>query len=195
MSHSPPVLLASGSAYRRALLNRVLASFECLAPDVDETRGPQESAQDSALRLSILKASTCAATHTGAIIIGSDQVPSLDGDTFGKPGSFDRAVEQLRRCSGQAVVFNTAVSVMGPDGKAVESHIDKTTVRFRSLSDDEIEAYLRREEPYDCAGSFKAEALGIALFESIETTDPTAIQGLPLIWLCDCLRRRGVTLF
>jgi septum formation protein len=195
MATSPPVLLASGSTYRQALLKRILAHFDCVAPDIDEARSADEAPSTSALRLAGLKAAVCAKSRPDAIVIGSDQVPALGPDSFGKPGTHERAVEQLRKCSGQSVIFYTAVSVVGPDGKPVESHTDQTTVRFRSLSDDEIEAYLRAEKPYDCAGSFKAESLGITLFESIESADPTAIQGLPLIWLCDCLRRRGITFF
>jgi septum formation protein len=195
MTTSPPVLLASGSAYRKSLLERIIRHFDCVVPDIDETRLTGETAQASALRLSGLKASKCADIRPEAITIGSDQVPALGEETLGKPGTHERAIEQLQKCAGRSVIFHTAVSVIGPDRETLESHIDRTTVKFRSLGEEEIKAYLNREKPYDCAGSFKAEALGIVLFEHIETKDPTAILGLPLIWLSGCLRRRGVTFF
>ena len=195
MATSPPVLLASGSKYRKALLERILAKFDCVAPEIDESRPAGEAPETSALRLAIQKATGCAGARPDAVVIGSDQVPALGPESFGKPENFERAAEQLRKCSGQTVVFHTAVAVAGPGSQPIESHVDRTEVRFRSLSDEEIRLYLEREQPYDCAGSFKVEALGVVLFESVHSTDPTAIQGLPLIWLSDCLRRRGVNFF
>jgi septum formation protein len=194
MSTPPPVLLASSSPYRRTLLQRILREFDHAAPEIDEASRPDEPAEAAALRLARLKALACAKHRPDALVIGGDQVPALDGQLLHKPGSHARAVEQLLECAGQSVVFHTAVAVTGPVAEPIETYIDRTTVRFRPLGQAEIERYLEKDRPYDCAGSFKAETLGIALFESIETTDPTAIQGLPLIWLADCLRRRGFDL-
>jgi septum formation protein len=193
-STAPPVLLASSSVYRRDILHRILTAFDWISPEVDESPSADESPESTALRLSQLKAFSCAKLRPEALVIGSDQVPALGQRPLGKPGSHDRAVEQLLACSGESVVFYTAVSIIGPGAAPMESYVDKTTVKFRSLGDTEIQHYLNQEQPYDCAGSFKAEALGIVLFESIETRDPTALQGLPLIWLSDSLRRRGISL-
>ena len=193
-SDAPPVLLASRSVYRREILQRILPDFERMTPEVDESPLADESPELTALRLSQLKAFSCAKIRPDALVIGSDQVPALGHRQLGKPGSHDRAVEQLRTCAGESVVFYTAVSVIGPGPAPMESHVDTTIVKFRPLSDAQIQHYLKLEQPYDCAGSFKAEALGIVLFESIESRDPTALQGLPLIWLSDCLRQRGIAL-
>jgi septum formation protein len=194
MPSPPPVLLASGSAYRRELLARILTGFECAVPGVDESPLQDEAPDALAMRLAQLKARRCAEERPDALVIGSDQVPAIGKQLLGKPGSHEQAATQLRQCSGQPVVFHTAVSVLGPGRLPADSHIDKTTVYFRQLSDDQIQRYLTKEQPYDCAGSFKAEALGIVLFDRIESTDPTGIQGLPLIWLSACLNRRGVPL-
>jgi len=191
---APPVLLASGSAYRRELLARILTNFACDRPGVDESALPDEAPQNTALRLSVLKAEAGARGRPDTIVIGSDQVAALDSRQLGKPGTHDRALRQLLECSGQAVVFYTAVSVTGPGTEPSESFVDKTVVQFRELSAAQIEHYLKIEPAFDCAGGFKAEALGITLFDSIETRDPTAIQGLPLIWLSTCLARRGISL-
>lgn len=192
MPSPPPVLLASSSAYRRALLTRILPAFECAVPGVDESPLQDEAPDALATRLAQLKAIQCAEQRPDAVIIGSDQVPAIGTQLLGKPGSHERAAAQLRQCSGQSVVFFTAVTVLGPAALPAESYVDRTTVHFRALSDAQIERYLAKEQPYDCAGSFKAEALGIVLFERIESIDPTGIQGLPLIWLSACLNRRGV---
>lgn len=192
MPSPPPVLLASSSAYRRELLTRILPAFECAVPGVDEGPMPDEAPDALATRLAKLKAMQCAEQRPDAVIIGSDQVPAIGAELLGKPGSHERAAAQLRQCSGQSVVFFTAVTVLGPAALPPESYVDRTTVHFRALSDAQIERYLAKEQPYDCAGSFKAEALGIVLFERIDATDPTGIQGLPLIWLSACLNRRGV---
>jgi len=194
MPSAPTVLLASSSAYRRALLARILPDFECAIPDVDESPLPDEAPERLASRLAELKARHCFEQRPQALVIGSDQVPALGGQLLGKPGTVEQAVAQLRKCSGQSVVFFTAVSVLGPAGLPADCHVDQTTVQFRQLSDDQIERYVAKERPLDCAGSFKAEALGIVLFERIESTDPTGIQGLPLIWLSACLNRRGIPL-
>ena len=191
-ARAPKVILASGSPYRRELLARLLLEFDCRPLDVDETEHPGEAPEAIARRLAHVKAEACAAKEPGAVIIGGDQVPSLDGEVLRKPGSRSRAAAQLSACSGRSVTFYTAVCVMGPDNQPAESHVDRTVVQFRRLTPAVIERYLDRDTPYDCAGSFKAEALGIALFERVETHDPTALQGLPLIWLSGCLARRGV---
>jgi len=194
VSKAPPVLLASGSAYRRDLLARIVTSFACETPGTDEAALPGEAPEKTALRLSILKAEAGARSRPDNIVIGSDQVAALGSRQLGKPGTHQRALRQLLECSGQAVVFYTAVSVAGPGAEPTESCVDKTVVRFRALSEAQIERYLKLEPAFDCAGGFKAEAFGITLFDSIETRDPTAIQGLPLIWLSAALARRGITL-
>lgn len=190
-----PVLLASGSAYRRELLGRLLPSFDWCAPDVDERRMPDEPPAMLAARLARLKADAgMALKGPGMIVIGSDQVAALGDQVLGKPGNARNAMAQLLACSGRAVRFYTAVCVIAAAGEPVETHTDLTTVRFRSLDEDLISGYLERDQPFDCAGSFKAERLGVMLMESMENQDPTAIQGLPLIWLAGCLRRMGVSL-
>ena len=189
---SVPVVLASSSVYRRRLLARLLTDFECLSPDIDESRRGNESPADLAARLALSKAQTCAVQRPEALILGSDQVPALGDEILQKPGMHERAKKQLQRCSGQAVVFHTAVALIGPESDAADLHIDTTIVRFRNLDDTEIESYLNLDTPYDCAGSFKVESRGVVLFESIESMDPTGLQGLPLIWVAEQLRRRGV---
>jgi len=191
---APGVILASTSSYRRALLARILADFRAIAPAVEEARVPGETPPEMAARLARLKASAVADEHPRSIVIGGDQVPCLGDTVLHKPGSHERAVAQLRASSGQTVTFYTAVCVIGPKRNDVDSRVDETRIRFRDLSDDQIERYLRHDQPYDCAGSFKSEALGITLFAGIETEDPTAIQGLPLIWLTTILEKCGVRL-
>jgi septum formation protein len=188
------VLLGSSSVYRRESLARILTTFDWIAPEVDETPVSGEMPEATALRLSRLKAFSCAKSRPDALVIGSDQVPALGQLQLGKPGTHERAVRQLQNCAGKSVTFYTAVSLIGPNASPLDSYVDKTIVRFRALSNAQIQRYLELDQPYDCAGSFKAEALGIVLFESIQTTDPTALQGLPLIWLSDRLRRRGIEL-
>jgi septum formation protein len=186
------LILASSSAYRRDLLARLGVPFECVAPGVVERPLPGESAAQMSARLARDKAEAIAAMRPGAVVVGSDQV-ALRGDTLlGKPGTVERCAEQLRASSGREVAFLTAVHVAdGPNGRA-ESHVDRTVVRFRTLTDDEIDRYVAADRPLDCAGGFKAESLGISLFDSIESADPTALTGLPLIWLCGALRRAGI---
>jgi septum formation protein len=189
---SKGLILASTSRYRRALLQRLGLPFDCVAPDADETRLPGEPAAQLAARLARLKAEAVAREHPHAIVIGSDQVALRGTDVLGKPGSIERCREQLQKSSGREVVFLTAVHVIDGTGSRAESHVDRTVVKFRELSDAEIERYIERDNPLDCAGGFKAESLGIALFERIDSSDPTGLTGLPLSWLCGALRRARV---
>jgi septum formation protein len=187
-----PLILGSTSPYRRELLQRLRLPFAVEAPRVDETPWPGESPADLACRLARAKALEVASRHPGAVVIGSDQVADLDGEPIGKPGNHARAVEQLTRMSGRTVVFQTAVAVARPDSGFDELRLAPVRVRFRSLSAADIEHYLRTEQPYDCAGSAKCETLGIALLESIDSDDPTALVGLPLIRTCALLRAAGL---
>jgi len=189
---SPALILGSTSRYRRELLERLRLPFECVAPQVDETPLAGERPADLALRLALAKARAVAALSPGAVVIGSDQVADLDGEPIGKPGSHEGAVAQLRAMSGRSIVFQTAVAVVHAARGFEASARVPVTVRFRVLSDDEIEQYLRVELPYDCAGSAKSETLGIALLEAIESDDPTALVGLPLIRTCALLRQAGI---
>lgn len=192
MGHGPGVLLASQSPYRRELLGRLLGTFESLAPNVDESPLPGESPEQLAQRLARLKASAGAAGAAGKVVIGSDQVAALGTQILGKPGTAERAVKQLLQCSGQVVEFHTAVCVLGPGSGDPLQHIDTTRVHFRRLTEVEARHYVEADQPLDCAGSFKAERRGVILLEHIDSRDPTAIQGLPLIWLAGALRQRGV---
>ena len=189
---APRLILASTSAYRRELLGRLRVPFESLPPRCDERRLPDAPAQALAMRLARLKADAVASSHPGHVVIGSDQVALRGTEILGKPGSAERCAEQLLRSSGHEVVFLTAVHVVdGRHGRA-ESHLDHTVVRFRTLAPEEIARYIDADAPLDCAGGFKAEALGIALFDRIESSDPTALTGLPLIWVSAALRRAGI---
>lgn len=190
MPSQPCLILASSSRYRKELLGRLRLPFITISPDVDETPQPGESPAALALRLSVAKAMAVASGHPGSIVIGSDQVATVDGQPIGKPGDFARARAQLRALSGQIVEFHSALAVT--DGLRVEKTDIITRCRFRRLSDRAIDAYLRAEEPYDTAGSAKAESLGIALMESIQSDDPTAIIGLPLIALTGMLAGFGL---
>ena len=189
---TPPLILASTSRYRRELLSRLRLPFEVLAPEVDETARPGESPQALAERLALAKARAIAARRPEAVVIGSDQVADLDGQALGKPLTHERAVAQLRRMRGHKVLFHTAVAVVCERSGFEQAALCSVAVRFRELNDDEIEFYLRTEQPYDCAGSAKSEALGIALLASIDSDDPTALVGLPLIRTCQLLRRAGL---
>ncbi|BDT66215.1 7-methyl-GTP pyrophosphatase [Comamonadaceae bacterium OS-1] len=194
---SPPpraLVLGSTSRYRNELLQRLRIPFEVAAPDVDETPLAGESPRDLALRLSLAKARAVAARFPQAVVIGSDQVADLHGEPLGKPGNHANAVAQLRRMRGHTVVFQTALSVVCLDTGFAQSALAPVQVRFRELSDAEIETYLRAEQPYDCAGSAKSEGLGISLLDSIDSDDPTALIGLPLIRTCQLLRAAGVVL-
>ncbi len=191
MTARPPLILASTSRYRRELLERLRLPFEVVSPQVDETPRPGEAPADLAVRLAHAKAAVVAVLHPNAIVIGSDQVAELDGQPIGKPGTHERAVQQLRTMRGRSVVFHTAVAVQrGATGYAGAA-LAPVTVHFRMLSDAEIEHYLRAEQPYDCAGSAKCETLGIALLQAIDSDDPTALVGLPLIRTCELLRAAG----
>lgn len=189
---APRLILASTSVYRRELLGRLRLPFICEAPGCDEQRLHDEPGQELATRLARLKAETVAARHPAGVVIGSDQVAMRGADILGKPGTVGRCIEQLQQSSGREVVFVTAVHLVdGPGGRS-ESHVDRTVVRFRTLDAETIARYVAADAPLDCAGGFKAESLGIALFDRIESGDPTALTGLPLIWVSAALRRAGI---
>jgi septum formation protein len=187
-----PLILASTSPYRRELLGRLGLPFQVANPQTDETALPGEAPEQMALRLSEAKARAVAADFPDALIIGSDQVATVDGKIYGKPGDHSRAVEQLRALSGKTVNFFTGICLYNARTGHAETRGVPTLVSFRELSDDEIENYLRREPAYNCAGSAKSEGLGIALLRSMQGDDPNALVGLPLIALCDLLRQQGV---
>jgi len=188
------LILGSTSRYRRDLLSRLHVPFEVHAPEVDETPMPGERPHALAKRLALSKAHAVARRFPEAVVIGSDQVADLDGEPLGKPGDHARATVQLRRMRGQTLVFQTAVAVVCHASGFAQQDLAPVRVVFRDLSDDEIERYLRIEQPYDCAGSAKSEGLGIALLEAIDSDDPTALVGLPLIRTCRMLRAAGVVL-
>jgi septum formation protein len=189
------LVLASSSAYRKELLSRLQLPFSVAVPDIDETPQPGETPSATALRLAREKAAAVAAKMPGAIVIGSDQVATLDDEQIGKPGNHAYALAQLQKMRGREVIFHTALCVWdGRDGSHQLQNI-QTVVRFRDLPDAELDAYLRIEQPYDCAGSAKNEALGIAILERIDSSDPTALTGLPLIALTGMLRHIGITFF
>lgn len=169
--------------------------FDVFNPEVDETPLTGESPHDLAWRLARAKANAVARLHPEAVVIGSDQVADLDGVPLGKPGSHDKATAQLRQMQGRTVVFQTAVAVVCHASAFEDTQLAAVSVRFRELDNDEIEHYLRAEQPYDCAGSAKSEGLGIALLAAIDSDDPTALIGLPLIRTCDMLRAAGLALF
>lgn len=186
------LILASGSRYRRQLLERLRVPFHVFVANSDESPRASESTRDLAARLARAKAETVAAQFPDALVIGADQVAVCRGDLLGKPGNAARNVEQLRHASGQSVEFLTAVCLRRESDRHVDQHLDITTVHFRPLTDAEIARYVELEQPFDCAGGFKAEGLGISLFERIDSLDPTALVGLPLIWLAGALRRAGL---
>ncbi len=192
MNQPVALILGSTSRYRRELLSRLKLPFKVVAPHVDETPRAGEAPMALAQRLAMEKALEVSQRFPTAVVIGSDQVADLQGESIGKPGDHERAVAQLRRMSGQRVVFQTAVAVVRGDTGFSGSALVPVTVNFRDLSDAEIERYLQIEQPYDCAGSAKSEALGIALLDAIESSDPTALVGLPLIQTCALLRLAGV---
>jgi septum formation protein len=199
-SSAPPrLILASSSPYRRELLERLRLPFDVMVPDIGETPAPGEAPAATALRLARDKAAAVAARAPGSIVIGSDQVATLDGEQIGKPGDHARALAQLQKMRGRKVVFHTALCVW--DGRADalpgSAQLDniETVVTFRDLPDAELDAYLRIEQPYDCAGSAKNEGLGIAILERIDSCDPTALTGLPMIALTAMLRKAGVRCF
>jgi septum formation protein len=187
---APRLILASTSPYRRALLERLGMAFEVLAPQVPEDRIAGEPPAERALRLALAKARAVAARHPDAVVIGSDQVACAGTTILGKPGSAERCREQLALLSGHSAQFFTACAVTATPHCA-QTHLDTTTVVFRTLRAAEISRYVEHELPFDCAGGFKAEGLGVALFERITSEDPTALIGLPLIWLAQALRNAG----
>lgn len=191
---SRKLILGSSSKYRKALLDRLSIPYTVQAPDVDETPLSGEAPQALAQRLALAKARAIAQLHPGSIIIGSDQVADLHGEPLGKPGNHERAVAQLRRMRGQTVIFQTALAVVCEETGFCQTDLAAVRVRFRDLSDTEIENYLHAEQPYDCAGSAKSEGLGIALLDAIDNDDPTALVGLPLIRTCRMLRAAGIDL-
>ncbi len=191
-SGARPLILASTSRYRRELLQRLHLPFAVVAPNTDETALPGEAPAALAQRLALAKAQAVAAAHPQAVVIGSDQVADLDGEALGKPGNHERATAQLRLLRGRTAIFQTAVAVVHLPSHFAQVELAAVTVRFRSLSDADIEHYLRLEQPYDCAGSAKCETLGIALLERIDSDDPTALIGLPLIRTCALLRAAGL---
>lgn len=192
MMLNAPLILASTSVYRRELLTRLRLPFTCERPETDETPLPGEAPVALAERLAQAKAAAVALQHPHCWVLGSDQVAELDGRPIGKPGDAAGARAQLRAMSGSAVAFRTGVCLIGGAGRQWQA-MDTTTVRFRHLSDAEIERYVVAENPCDCAGSFKAEGLGISLFESVQSQDPTALVGLPLIATARLLREAGFT--
>ena len=189
---SRQLILASTSAYRRQLLERLHLPFMCVSPAVDEAALPQERPEQMALRLALAKAQAVARQHPQAVVIGSDQVADLQGEALGKPGIHERAVAQLQRMRGQTVIFQTAVSVVCLANGFAQTELAQVKVLFRTLTDAQIEAYLQAERPYDCAGSAKSEGLGIALLARIDNDDPTALIGLPLIRTCHLLTAAGI---
>lgn len=185
------LVLASTSPFRRQLLDRLQLKYETDSPDVDEAPRPDESVDQMVIRLAIAKAQAVAQRHPGALIIGSDQSAELDGEKLSKPGGYDNAFKQLKRASGKRIVFHTGLCLLNSTTGRSQTASVPYTVVFRQLSDAQIDAYLKREQPWNCAGSFKSEALGIALFERFEGDDPNALIGLPLIKLVAMLENEG----
>lgn len=186
------LLLASSSTYRQALLSRLRLPFECSAPQIDETAYPNENPEQLVQRLAYEKAKALAAGYEDHLIIGSDQVAVLGQNILGKPHTFERATKQLQACSGKSVVFMTGLTLLDTRDGSSQTDCISYTVNFRQLDDDQIERYLKADQPFDCAGSFKAEGLGISLFRSTQGTDITSLVGLPLIRLVEMLDEAGV---
>tara|TARA_R110002094_G_scaffold37999_4_gene50833 strand:- start:52 stop:630 length:579 start_codon:yes stop_codon:yes gene_type:complete len=186
------LILASTSPFRKSLLEKLQLRFSCQAPDIDETPNHDESAEALVQRLAQAKAEKIGSTTPDALIIGSDQVAVLNGGIIGKPHTHPRATEQLRACSGQVITFYTGLCLHDSNSGKSERICDLFRVHFRPLSDDQIERYLQREQPYQCAGSFMAEGLGISLFKKLEGDDPNTLVGLPLIRLIKLLHRQGI---
>lgn len=188
------LLLASSSIYRKELLSRLGLTFETHSPDIDETALENETASQTSMRLAEAKARILADRHPSHLIIGSDQVALLDGMQLGKPGTHDRAIAQLRQMRGRTIEFHTALCLLNTETGRCQSAVDITRITMREYTDADIETYLLREKPYNCAGSAKTEGLGIVLIAAIENTDPTAIIGLPMIKLVTMLHNEGVAL-
>jgi len=191
---APTIVLASSSPYRRGLLDRFLNDYETITPAVDESNPDGLPPADLATYLARKKAEAIAINAREALVIGADQLAVLDDQVLGKPGNHQKAVEQLVAASGKAVTFLTAVCILDPIGRTRYEHTDVTTVRFRQFDRRLAEVYLRHDEPYDCAGSFKIEGAGFVLFDSVKTNDPTALIGLPMIWVADRLLQLGYLL-
>ncbi|WP_020209692.1 Maf family protein [Gilvimarinus chinensis] len=191
-NQTPKLVLASGSRYRRELLEKLRHPFKWQAPEVDETPLAGEKPDALALRLAQLKAEALASTHPNSLIIGSDQVASLDGKLCGKPGSKENAFSQLKAASGKSVIFYTGLCLLNTNTGHHHTAVETYKAHFRTLTDGQIEHYLEQDQPFDCAGSFKSEALGIALFERLEGDDPNTLVGLPLIRLTALLYEAGI---
>ena len=187
------LILASSSPYRRTLLERLQIPFDTASPHINEERLPGETAEALASRLATEKAQALSSQYPGALIIGSDQVAECEGELLGKPGTAQKAWEQLRFCSGQRVSFHTGISLLDTETGKQQTHCERYSVYFRQLSDREITRYIELDQPLDCAGSFKAEGLGIILFEKMEGSDPNSLIGLPLIRLIDMLQAHGIS--
>ena len=187
-----PILLASSSIYRRQLLTKLGLAFDFAKPDQDESPLPDEKPEDLVLRLAEAKARSLAAGFPNHLIIGSDQVASFNQRILGKPGNFDNAKQQLMSFRGQSVTFYTGLCLLNAESQNCQTYLETDIVNFRELSESEIENYLEREQPFDCAGSFKSEGLGISLFTSIQSRDPNSLIGLPLIGLIDLLKQEGI---
>lgn len=188
---SPAIFLASSSPYRRGLLDRFLDEFQSVSPDIDESNGLGLDPESLASHLARKKAEAVSMSVRDALVIGADQLAVVDDTVLGKPGNHQKAIEQLLAASGKTVTFWTAVCILDPVGHTRHEHVDKTTVRFRRFDRRLANAYLHRDKPYDCAGSFKVEGAGFVLFESVDTKDPTALIGLPMIWVADRLQQLG----
>jgi len=186
------LVLASSSPFRKALLEKLQLPFVTDSPEIDETPHDNESIEAMVLRLSEAKARALGKKHTESLIIGSDQSASLNGQVLHKPGTFDVAFNQLKAASGQTITFHTGLCLYNSQNKQAETVCEPFVVKFRELTDTEIENYLNREQPFNCAGSFKSEALGISLFESMQGNDPNSLVGLPLIQLCRMLKANGM---
>lgn len=191
---SQPIILASSSNYRHRLFQRLRLPFEVFAPNIDETPLPDEGAQQTSLRLAMAKAHAVAKDYPDALIVASDQVALLDGRQLGKPLTHDNAVRQLRDLRGRCAIFYTALAVLNARTGNMQTAVAENQVCFRELSDDEIESYLQKEQPYDCAGSAKSEGLGIVLISRMAGEDPNALVGLPLIKLVTMLKNEGIKL-
>jgi len=186
------LILASSSKYRQALLARLGLSFESIAPEIDEKGLPNESPKELVQRLALSKAEIISDQYGDAIVIGSDQVAVYDNQIIGKPGTYNKALQQLKKFSGNQVIFLTAVALVCHSSQFKEIAISKVIVNFKVLEDKQIKNYLLHDKPYDCAGSFKIESMGVSLFESVCSDDPTSLEGLPLIIVCNLLHRAGI---
>lgn len=191
---APTIILASSSPYRRGLLDRFLDSYEAISPDVDESNNEGRTPAALATHLARKKAEAVATNARQALVIGADQLAVLDDRVLGKPGDHQKAVEQLLAASGKSVTFLTAVCMLDPIGRTRHEHTDKTTVHFRQFDRRLADAYLRHDQPYDCAGSFKLEGAGFVLFDAVNADDPTALIGLPMIWVAGRLLELGYLL-